>query len=369
MHSTDIAAYTIDGDILCPDCAARRPHRFTVYTGVRTGTRTRGAIVDGSVDLGTHDSHAEAMEYAREVAGIALDDDGEIMDDDGVYTAWTVDEIDGAPAFAGYESDSVDRCADCGDIVDGCDLTQHGRQTLAARIADAIAGEYRGSIDRLQEDADAAGMSVDLHRAAHLYAEIGGTYTHATLRAPDLLRAAAHCAEAVTRYARSAGYSMNVAPLADAAEAAQALVQRVDEGDTVDDIHGSEIPHGLLEASYTAGDYHGGQSSALYALSCAQWQHLTRADMYRAAAEMRDILARAETHAQEDDPPIDDARTAAEYLTRWTEQHPPVDPEDIYWTLRDIVDDIDAALPAGLYYGAHPDDGVDVGIWPADLSV
>lgn len=90
--------------------------------------------------------------------------------------------------------------------------------------------------------------------------------------------------------------------------------------------------------------------------------------MYRAAAEMRDILARAETHAQEDDPPIDDARTAAEYLTRWTEQHPPVDPEDIYWTLRDIGDDIDAALPSGLYYGTHSGDGSDIGIWPAGLA-
>lgn len=37
------------------------------------------------------------------------------------------------------------------------------------------------------------------------------------------------------------------------------------------------------------------------------------------------------------------------------------------WLLEELSDAIDAAMPAGFVFGAHPGDGSDFGIWPADL--
>ena len=52
----------------------------------------------------------------------------------------------------------------------------------------------------------------------------------------------------------------------------------------------SEPSQAIIEAAFLARDWHGGQASGLYALSCGQWEHLTAADYARAAQEFEHIL-------------------------------------------------------------------------------
>lgn len=63
----------------------------------------------------------------------------------------------------------------------------------------------------------------------------------------------------------------------------------------------------LRFAAYVAQDWHGGQGSALYRFSCAQWDHLTRDDIEAALREF---------HLCDPENPLDDY--AAElYEAKW----------------------------------------------------
>lgn len=79
---------------------------------------------------------------------------------------------------------------------------------------------------------------------------------------------------------------------------------------------------GLIAAAFVARDWHGGQASGLYALSCGQWQHLTRDDV---AAALREFERCEPTdyfceEAAELDGAIDD-------LKLWLAANPPEDDE------------------------------------------
>lgn len=56
----------------------------------------------------------------------------------------------------------------------------------------------------------------------------------------------------------------------------------------------NEPSQAIVEAAFLARDWHGGQASGLYALSCGQWEHLTAADYARAAQEFESILEKVE---------------------------------------------------------------------------
>ena len=72
-----------------------------------------------------------------------------------------------------------------------------------------------------------------------------------------------------------------------------------------------EPSQGVIEAAFLARDWHGGQASALYALSCGQWDHLTKDNYLDAAEEFESIIRSG--HAGEDE---DQMREAVAALKR-----------------------------------------------------
>ena len=79
----------------------------------------------------------------------------------------------------------------------------------------------------------------------------------------------------------------------------------------------------LRFAAYVAQDWHGGQGSALYRFSCAQWDHLTRDDIEAALREFNRCEA-AEWFSDEA-AELDDAKSAC---AGWLYAHPPTEGGD-----------------------------------------
>lgn len=299
MNSTEIIGYTtLDGEITCPDC---------------TETQCDGSIPD-----------------------------------------------DAPPIFAGAETDTPIHCSICQTMLDGQSLTRAGQRYVAKEIAEYIAG-FGGDPNTLaiwSDLTDNSMSSTELELARDCFSSIGRTYTHGTLRPVDLLEAAIDAAQELHDWiACTPQYHNNntrrCADLQNEMAKAEQALKAMQQPDTVEEICEFDVPQSILDAAYTASDYHGGMGTGLYALSCGQWQHLTRADMRRAAAEMATVAEQTGD---------DEPRIAAAALATWTEQHPPLDDDDPMWTLESIADTINEHLPAPLYYGAREGDGSDIAI-------
>jgi hypothetical protein len=245
-------------------------------------------------------------------------------------------------------------------MLDGQSLTRDGRRYVVEQIAEYIA-DGRGDVDTLAAWSDLTDNSytaADLEMARSCFDSIEGTYSHGTLRPQDLLEASIDAAQALHDWIACTpeyhnGNTRMCADLQNEMVRAEQALAAMRQPDTVEEIHEYDVPTSLLEASCVASDYHGGMGTGLYALSCAQWQHLTRADMRRAAREMRTVAEQTGD---------DEPRIYATVLETWTEQHPPVDEDDPAYALESIDDTINAHLPAPLYYGAREGDGSDIAI-------
>lgn len=140
--------------------------------------------------------------HAYEITGYAHDDETYCAD---CYRARIADaeesagtdctDDDAATIYASTETDTPQHCADCGCLIETA-WTRDCRRYVAEKIAEYVT-DGAGDPDTLQAWADYASMSADVADARRIYAEIGGTWTHGTLRTVDLLDAAARCAESL----------------------------------------------------------------------------------------------------------------------------------------------------------------------------
>lgn len=139
------------------------------------------------------------------------------------------DDDEGGVIYAGSETDTPQTCADCGCLIE-TDWTRDCRRYVAEKIAEYVTG-FGGDADTLQQWADYASMSADIDGASYIYAEIGGTWSHGTLRTVDLLDAAANCAEAIADLYHDADDLRRLA--AEGRDAVQHLEEEDEEEDDI----------------------------------------------------------------------------------------------------------------------------------------